>query len=68
MGGVCSCGQHFGAINIEFIISYTHANCIPPPGVYIDFRVILESAYSLYDRAFADNLTTILLYAVVVSD
>ncbi|XP_059472583.1 sodium/hydrogen exchanger 2-like isoform X2 [Neocloeon triangulifer] len=27
--------------------------------------VILESAYSLYDRAFADNLTTILLYAVV---
>jgi len=33
----------------------------------IDFRVILESAFSLYDRAFADNLTTILLYAVVVS-
>ncbi|CAB3382637.1 Hypothetical predicted protein [Cloeon dipterum] len=27
--------------------------------------VILESAYSLYDRAFADNLSTILLYAVV---
>ncbi|KAF4527107.1 hypothetical protein B566_EDAN013741, partial [Ephemera danica] len=27
--------------------------------------VILESAYSLYDRAFADNLYTILLYAVV---
>lgn len=27
--------------------------------------VILESAYSLYDRAFADNFASILLYAVV---
>ncbi|KAL0280529.1 UNVERIFIED_CONTAM: hypothetical protein PYX00_001793 [Menopon gallinae] len=26
--------------------------------------VILESAYSLYDRSFADNLSTILVYAV----
>ena len=34
--------------------------------VYI-FRIILEAAYSLYDRAFFDNLATILLMAVVVS-
>lgn len=28
---------------------------------------MLESAYSLHHRAFADNIGTILLYAVVVS-
>ncbi|KAK6627647.1 hypothetical protein RUM44_010126 [Polyplax serrata] len=27
--------------------------------------VILESSYSLYDRSFADNLSTILVYAVI---
>ena len=29
--------------------------------------IILEAAYSLYNKAFFDNLWTILLYAVVVS-
>ena len=29
--------------------------------------IILEAAYSLYNKAFFDNLNTILLYAVVVS-
>ena len=29
--------------------------------------IILEAAYSLYNKAFFDNLGTILLYAVVVS-
>ncbi|XP_037077793.1 sodium/hydrogen exchanger 7-like [Pollicipes pollicipes] len=28
--------------------------------------IILEAAYSLHDRTFADNLGTILLYAVVL--
>lgn len=32
----------------------------------IAFRIILEAAYSLRDRAFAENLGTIMLYAVVV--
>ena len=31
------------------------------------FRIILEAAYSLHDRTFADNVGTVLLYAVVVS-
>lgn len=30
-------------------------------------RVVLESSYSLYNRAFTYNLSTIMLYAVVVS-
>ena len=30
--------------------------------------IILEAAYSLYNKAFFDNLNTILLYAVVVSN
>ncbi len=30
-------------------------------------RIILESAYSLYDKVFFDNIRTILLMAVVVS-
>ena len=29
--------------------------------------IILEAAYSLYNKAFFDNIWTILLYAVVVS-
>ena len=31
------------------------------------FRIILEAAYSLYDKAFFDNLPTILIMAVIVS-
>ena len=31
------------------------------------FSIILESSYSLYDRAFADNIGTVLFYAVIVS-
>jgi hypothetical protein len=30
-------------------------------------RVVLESSYSLYNRAFSYNISTIMLYAVVVS-
>lgn len=30
-------------------------------------RIILESSYSLYDRAFADNVLSVLSYAVIVS-
>jgi len=31
------------------------------------FRVVLESSYSLYNQAFSYNVSTVLLYAVVVS-
>lgn len=31
------------------------------------YSIILESSYSLYDRAFADNIGTVLFYAVIVS-
>ena len=30
------------------------------------FRIILESAYSLKDKAFIENLGTVVVYAVVV--
>ena len=30
-------------------------------------RIILESAYSLHDRVFMDNIGTILVFAVIVS-
>ena len=32
-----------------------------------NYRIILEAAYSLYDKAFFDNLPTILIMAVIVS-
>ena len=38
--------------------------------IFFDFLlppIILEAAYSLYNKAFFDNIWTILLYAVVVS-
>ena len=31
-------------------------------------RIILDAAYSLNDRVFVENLGTILLYAVIVSN
>ena len=31
------------------------------------FRIVLESAYSLHDRTFYENIGTTLIYAVVVS-
>ena len=34
---------------------------------FIDYRIVLEAGYFLQDRAFFDNIGTILLYAVVVS-
>ena len=37
--------------------------------IFFDFLlppIILEAAYSLYNKAFFDNLGTILLYALVV--
>ena len=39
------------------------------PQIFFDFLlppIILEAAYSLYNKAFFDNLGTILLYALVV--
>ena len=35
--------------------------------LFIDYRIVLEAGYFLQDRAFFDNIGTILLYAVVVS-
>ena len=32
---------------------------------YVNFRIVLESAYSLNDRVFFNNIGTILLYAVI---
>lgn len=31
------------------------------------YRIILEAAYSLYDRTFAENIGGVLLFAVLVS-
>ena len=31
------------------------------------FRIVLESAYSLHDRTFYENIGTTLIYAVIVS-
>ena len=45
--------------------------CIPAPSssvLPLACRIILESAYSLHDRVFFDNLFTVLLYAVIVSN
>ena len=36
-----------------------------PNEFFTPFRIILEAAYSLYDKAFFDNLSTILLMAVI---
>ena len=45
---------------------FSHQHIIPIR-VYFTFSIILESSYSLYDRAFADNIGTVLFYAVIVS-
>ena len=45
---------HFPEFTPEFFFHYL----LPP--------IILEAAYSLYNKAFFDNIHTILLYAVVV--
>lgn len=37
------------------------------PTRILSYSIILESSYSLYDRAFADNIGTVLFYAVIVS-
>jgi NhaP-type Na+/H+ or K+/H+ antiporter len=61
-------GTGFGAL-IDYI----------EPGVFPEYTpelffhwllppIILEAAYSLYHRAFLQNIGTILLFAVVVSD
>lgn len=46
---------HFPEFTPDFFFHYL----LPP--------IILEAAYSLYNKAFFDNLQTILLYAVIVS-
>ena len=55
------------------IVEYGELKCSFPeftPELFFHFLlppIILEAAYSLYNKAFFDNLLTILLYAVVVS-
>ena len=55
------------------VVEYADLYCYFPkftPELFFDFLlppIILEAAYSLYNKAFFDNLQTILLYAVVVS-
>ena len=55
------------------LVEYADLYCYFPkftPELFFDFLlppIILEAAYSLYNKAFFDNLQTILLYAVVVS-
>ena len=34
---------------------------------FFNCRIILESAWSLHDRTFFDNVGTVLIYAVIVS-
>lgn len=41
--------------------------CIQYKDMGIIFSIILESAYSLHDRVFFDNIGTILWYAVMVN-
>ena len=55
------------------VVEYADFYCYFPkftPELFFHFLlppIILEAAYSLYNKAFFDNLQTILLYAVVVS-
>ena len=55
------------------LVEYADLYCYFPkftPDLFFHFLlppIILEAAYSLYNKAFFDNLQTILLYAVVVS-
>ena len=61
-------GIGFGAL-----IDFVEPSVFPEFGPDLFFHwllppIILEAAYSLYHRAFLDNLRTILLFAVVVSD
>jgi hypothetical protein len=48
------------------MIFFSHHKHIPIR-LYFTSSIILESSYSLYDRAFADNIGTVLFYAVIVS-
>ena len=56
------------SINADLINDYTKTLTVKTGFVLVYFRIILEAAYSLYDRAFFDNLATILVMAVVVSN
>ena len=55
------------------LVEYGDLYCYFPkftPDLFFHFLlppIILEAAYSLYNKAFFDNLQTILMYAVVVS-
>jgi NhaP-type Na+/H+ or K+/H+ antiporter len=60
-------GIGFGAL-----INYMEPQVFPEFGPELFFHwllppIILEAAYSLYHRAFLQNIGTILLFAVVVS-
>jgi NhaP-type Na+/H+ or K+/H+ antiporter len=60
-------GIGFGAL-----INYMEPRVFPEFGPELFFHwllppIILEAAYSLYHRAFLQNIGTILLFAVVVS-
>ncbi|KAK2142450.1 hypothetical protein LSH36_952g00068 [Paralvinella palmiformis] len=62
MASQCFTGHHsFTGIEHRYIVNFStdlfFLYLLPP--------IILESAYSLHDRVFFDNLGTILLYAVV---
>ena len=54
------------------LVEYADLYCYFPtfsPDLFFHFLlppIILEAAYSLYNKAFFDNLQTILLFAVVV--
>ena len=53
----------------ETLISITMSKSLFVHRIFFDFLlppIILEAAYSLYNKAFFDNLGTILLYALVV--
>lgn len=56
----------FCALISTCMIFFSHHKHIPIR-LYFTSSIILESSYSLYDRAFADNIGTVLFYAVIVS-
>ncbi len=57
----------FSAISITSFVAASKTKKKTTRTLFSRFSIILEAAYSLYDKAFFDNLSTILVMAVIVS-
>ena len=67
---VTSLGRNLKSRGLSLCKSYEGIRTLASRQFYhwLACRIILESAYSLHDRVFFDNLFTVLLYAVIVSN